>query len=57
MTKIMPIPTLNSLAYLQGRPLLDVRAWELKSGAFCKESFSSHKEYNLVVKNLYWLMI
>ncbi len=52
MTKIMPIPTLNTLAYLtqtqlQGHPPLDVRAWELKSGAFCEESFSSYKEYTI----------
>jgi len=52
MTKIMPIPTLNTLAYLtqtqlQGHPPLDVRAWELKSGAFCEESFTSYKEYTI----------
>jgi hypothetical protein len=53
LTKIMPIPTLNTLAFLtqtqlKGHTPLDVRAWELKSGTFCKESFSSHKEFNLV---------
>jgi hypothetical protein len=53
ITKIMPIPTLNTLAFLtqtqlQGHTPLDLRAWELKSVTFFKESFSSHKEFNLV---------
>jgi len=48
MTKIMPIPPLNMLAYLtqtqlQGHTPLNVRAWELKYGVFCKESFSSQR--------------
>ncbi len=48
MTKIMPIPTLKTLAYLtqiqlQGHTPLNVRAWELESGAFDKESFSSQR--------------
>jgi hypothetical protein len=32
--------------HLQGETSLNVRAWEIKSGAFCKESFLS-QEYNL----------
>jgi hypothetical protein len=41
-------PTLNTVAYLiqtqlQGHTPLNVRAWELKSGVFCKESFLSQR--------------
>jgi len=48
MTKIMPIPTLNTLAcltqiQLQGHTPLNVTAWELKSGVFCKECFLLQK--------------
>jgi len=44
----MPIPTLSTPAYLtqtqlRGHTPLNARAWELKSGVFCKESFSSQR--------------